>query len=137
MKDYKFRAWDKEKGVWYKPTHEAYRGELFELMVGFSGDLLAHTMNKVEHQSLWPDRFILMQWTGLVDKNGKEVYEGDVVEHKYYGKKQVQWTLADNGEGAFQYAGYDFEDMDVKTGIIDWEIIGNIWENPELLKKTK
>lgn len=74
------------------------------------------------------DRIVIMQYTGLKDKNDNEVYEGDIVNvwwnngHNYPIKSQVEYR-----EGCF-YAGYMLnlcKDM--------LEVIGNIYENPELL----
>lgn len=75
----------------------------------------------------------LMQFTGLKDKNGKEIYEGDIVKcqigHADDGKKQryeieevsgMRWSTPN------MTAGLD--------GILQIEIIGNIYENPDLIK---
>lgn len=79
---------------------------------------------------------ILMQFTGLTDKNGKEIYEGDVVSYisERFGKEykhkpyKVEWTEIIGEQGIY---GYGFAMDDAKN----YEVIGNIYENPELIKK--
>lgn len=82
---------------------------------------------------------ILMQSTGLIDKNGKEVFEGDVVDCK--GRKAlVRW------HGSYASFIYRFVD-ELQKRKTEWkplylaymkcEIIGNIYENPELLEEGK
>lgn len=66
-----------------------------------------------------------MQYTGLKDKNGKEIYEGDVVE-RIGTRIAIEWQ---DGDGCD--AGYVFG----KDDCLEWEVIGNIYENPELLTK--
>lgn len=97
----------------------------------------------------------LMQFTGLKDKNGKEIYEGDIVKTKFWSKnKEVAKFIEKEFIGEVQYWGeshgaYHLQEGDF-TGAggipLEWachkndgwkiygEIIGNIWENPELLK---
>lgn len=76
-----------------------------------------------------------MQYTGLKDKNGKEIYEGDIVRHEWF-RGDVQTTIvAWTANGAcFTYAGtrYDFEGLLYPN---EWEVIGNTHENPELIPK--
>ena len=130
MRPIKFRAWDKQKSEWYQPTHQAYRGELFELMVGFKGDLLAHTMKGIEHESLWPDRFALMQFTGLHDKNGKEIYEGDCI-------LEENSELDPVPEDKLKAVQAEIPSIYFERWVsISGKVIGNIYENPELLDRS-
>lgn len=76
------------------------------------------------------DEFVLMQYTGLKDKNGKEIYEGDIClipdfRRGIYitGKQPVRKVVMEYSNG---FHGADFHGV---------EIIGNIYENPELLNK--
>ena len=76
-----------------------------------------------------PDRFKLMQCTGLKDKNGKLIYEGDIVSGtSAIGRPQqdiVKWQESGFSPWAWFEAGMYLSDL---------EIIGNIYENPELLE---
>ena len=86
----------------------------------------------------------LREWTGLHDKNGKEIYEGDIVDitmDRPNGNATVQWL-----NGAFVYDGLPFGDYVVSenTGavigvdlVLDMlvEVIGNVYSNPEILQK--
>lgn len=79
----------------------------------------------------------LMQFTGLLDRNGKEIYEGDIVEWKYlqtWHKNEVRWV---GGEFVVTTSGFK-DDLNEPqnlslVSILNCEIIGNIYENPELL----
>lgn len=74
---------------------------------------------------------ILMQYTGLKDKDGKEIYEEDIVKGIFYqGKPEISTVKWLEKGAAFIFFGYP---MNVH-GLHDVEVIGNIYENPELLK---
>ena len=86
-----------------------------------------------------------MQFTGLLDKNGKEIYEGDIIqvndeyrlvewdEHRmqFMAIGQTTWTGEKGKSGNPKVAGDELKDF--RQHLIS-EIIGNIYENPELLK---
>jgi len=79
----------------------------------------------------------LMQFTGLLDKNGKEIYEGDIIVKIINGERRypssIERKMTNNcGECGWVY-GWDMPDH-AETIAQEYEVIGNIHENPELLK---
>lgn len=65
---------------------------------------------------------IFLQYTGLKDKNGKEIYEGDVLRGGVYSHYEVEWDADQCGWNIGNHVQHFYE------------IIGNIYQNPELLK---
>ena len=124
-REIKFRAWDisdKDKGAYmlgpYNLTDSIFNNKDIRLM-------------------------ILMQYTGLKDENGKEIYEGDIVNGRYLVQRSLDpnaepeivhfegvieyaegcyYVKAENGQCVFSFTYSDYE----------MEAIGNIYENPEL-----
>ena len=94
------------------------------------------------------DKKTLGQYTGLKDKNGKEIYEGDIVKiHKHnfdYGFKKDEIGQIKFIDGAFGFYReeskneYYFNDLATESGYREleyYEVIGNIYDNPELLEE--
>ena len=75
---------------------------------------------------LRPEQFILEQDTGLEDRNGKKIYEGDIISKEYAGGD----TLPLEVYAQFKVGGFGIDTTRV-------EVIGNIHENPELLEGEK
>jgi uncharacterized phage protein (TIGR01671 family) len=87
------------------------------------------------------DRENVQQYTGLKDKNGKEIYEGDIIHYKFdgdsYPKEAVDRILTcsydeDEGMYSFDNSDHSYYWAEIKRHC---NIIGNIFENPELLEQ--
>lgn len=70
------------------------------------------------------------QYTGLKDENEREIYEGDIVKHATWG--DVYEVIFEDG-GFYVLSSYDFQTINEYP----LEVIGNIYENPELLEESK
>lgn len=125
----KYRAWDTINKKMHLGVGVSNEGEA---MILVSGEGMAGSDSHVETYRI-SDGLILSEWIGLRDKRGQMIYEGDICEngdweedaHTYnYRIEEVKYI---EDEAAFY--GYN-DNMDGMT----CEVIGNIYENPELLK---
>lgn len=104
-------------------------GYLYKIKSFFSEDYQYFIKN--EHlQETSVDEDTIGQYTGLKDRNMKEIYEGDIVKYKNMLGKIIFL------QGAFQLSDF-YEEEEWILGYIneELEVIGNIYDNPELLEK--
>jgi len=129
MREIKFRAWDDEHRVM---VLKIFNG-VYETNLDSDGTLVIGAYDSKED---WYELKVL-QFTGLKDKNGKEIYEGDILEiggDKV--RKEIYWNN--------KFAWWDIKRYEHSLGLllqtrkfVDVEVIGNIYENPDLLGESE
>ena len=117
-REIKFRVWDSRNKKMI--TNDV----CYSLILGLNGTIKAVTDD------------VLMQFTGLTDKNGKEIYEGDVLKPTIEcGKKlgKIVWLENRSAFGIHWYLQLGTGDIEFCVNDMKMEIVGNIYKNPELL----
>lgn len=131
MRAIKFRAWDHEHKYMLFNVQNAYDGMGVNEPGGYKGDWVSFDDFMNNRQ------YTLMECTGVKDKNGAEIYEGDIVRADNWRHIVISYGEQYHEEdwgGWFVYQGWNLE---LGSGYLDpvkWEleVIGNIYENPEL-----
>jgi len=75
---------------------------------------------------------VLQQFTGLKDKNGKGIYEGDIIQLKWINSDPAD-ILLEKSQVTFSNGAFYNDDILLSEVSEDCEVIGNIYENPELI----
>lgn len=123
----KFRAWTEEGKVMYYDVYP------------FKDDTLLLSYDEISFDEVPASDFILMQSTGLIDKSGEEIFEGDVLL-TYDGElAKVFWN--DDLAGWFVDFLYEIAELsevaDIQSNRSICAIVGNIYENPELMEEEE
>lgn len=124
MREIKFRAWDKiDEKLWNVISIDFIKGEV-TLLNEYTKESYIREIDEVE----------LMQYTGLKDKNGKEIYGGDIVEiisqvTMRYEKGKIIFDC-----GCY-FVNYGWNTHLLFEFLNDIKVVGNIYENQELLEE--
>jgi uncharacterized phage protein (TIGR01671 family) len=133
MRHFKFRVWDIKKEQMHEVLYLATAHYLEQKCV------IGHGLEHDSEITLTPSKGIIMQWAGLEDRNGVEIYECDIVKtddtDSGYIFAVVKW---DESSAAFQFHFSDGDILQADDMDMDHvEVIGNIYENPDLLDECK
>ena len=127
--DFRFRAWDKDKKDW---------AGVKELTLNY-----VSLFYKMEFELTIPEHIHVMQWTGLGDRNGVDIYDGDILGVVSIHDSNAFDNIWNNEKQSpipqiiKQITASEWEipsDISYNPGY--WEVIGNIYENPELVDKA-
>ena len=125
MREIKFRAWDKDGEKWLdEDQFYIYPSGVVDAWQGSDNIARVH----------------LMQFTGLLDRQGKEIYEGDIIKLSRYWADDLQQKYAEvfyTPLAKFDIACPMIKKWDFYTITKECEVIGNIYENPELLEEKQ
>lgn len=129
MRTIKFRAWSEhDKTMYY--AENGYEFVFNGVNIGYYPNQHQDELRFYNTEDLdEADKIEVMQFTGLLDKKSKECYEGDIIKWQYLSYKEPCITVVEyiDAEGAFSITPDDRGERE------PFEIIGNIYQNPELL----
>lgn len=138
MRDIKFRIWDGAKNEWLASSNKD--------ALSYYGFALVGEVMTVQSPPIWSldEGNVVEQFTNLKDKNGTEIYEGDIIVQKSLGSNKSgcrgKITYKED-HGAFMFEVYERGKIVMSLFLNEFapektcEVIGNIHENPELLEE--
>ena len=134
MRKIKFRLWD-GKRMWYGTKEEWEKwNEWFEVKtnpINLLNSLLSGHYNAEFGDK--DNKFVWMEYTGLKDKDGKEIYEGDIVRYSWLPKDHPQHKT---GVVVIEDIRH-IPPVLMKGWTFEIEVIGNVYENPDLLEEVR
>jgi len=123
MRVLKFRAW--RPGSSHDMVYsEGNKVEITDIGISF------YTLHDDHYDPLIGNATHVLQYTGLKDKNGKEIYEGDIVKFHAHTSQPIGQIIWNNG---YCMQGYEHLDLVAQSFVV--ELIGNVYEHSELLKR--
>jgi uncharacterized phage protein (TIGR01671 family) len=124
MRELKFRIWDKKNKIFIYEWDASHK----RLAISLVG-LVYHG----GYDDVLPENdYVVQQWTGLKDKNGKEIYEGDIISGEFY-DTEYHHVETIKHEVVFNNGAYNIASSNWHKPTL--EIVGNIFENKKLLKQ--
>ena len=141
MRSLKFRAWKMIGGKLRRCVCSPFG--LLDYAQRHPEAPVLHNEDVNDIRDFMPNADVIEQYTGLKDKNGKEIYEGDIIQEEidfnskmtdgtfryrvYWDEEELCWCLEHIGNESIRHELWQFDEST--------EVIGNIHENPELLEQ--
>ena len=134
MREIKFRAWDKNTNTMYENISILPSMECIAINVDYDHDFQEYCIDEscvVELKDVE-----LLEYTGLKDKNGVEIYEGDIVETTRALNHIVGVVTMIKGCWYIQDGKDSYYRLIPRFGVVENRVIGNVYENKELLEEN-